>query len=235
MVEVSLDNSMFLSETANFSEESYNRARYYDQVGSRFISEDPIRWFSGTANFYGYVQNDPADLVDPLGLRAAKSATADCIANGLDALFPGVTASVGAATKEVGGHWNFPVQLQFPSYCAANKFYSAYSGNAAGGWPPPARFGSGPAMHLENLGSWSVSGGVYTIGGTAHIDLYNPNGSSNGGGGAGGLAGHVGIDGLIGHLAQLLGSNIDPAHCPWRKRCEQGEGQGSCSSSPSVP
>jgi len=25
MVEVSLDNSMFLSETANFSEESYNR------------------------------------------------------------------------------------------------------------------------------------------------------------------------------------------------------------------
>ena len=31
MVEVSLDNSMFLSQTANFSEESYNRARYYNQ------------------------------------------------------------------------------------------------------------------------------------------------------------------------------------------------------------
>ena len=212
----------------------YYRARYYDPASGRFVSEDPIRWFSGTADFYGYVQNDPADLVDPLGLRAAKSATADCIANGLDALFPGVTASVGAPTKEVGGHWNFPIQLQFRSSCAANQFYLAYK-TAAPGWPPPARFGSGPAIHLENLGSWSVSGGVYTIGGTAHIDLYNPNGSSNGGGGVGGLAGHVGIDGIVGHLADLLHTNIDPAHCPWPppQGCP-GRQSGSCGDSPSV-
>jgi RHS repeat-associated protein len=207
----------------------YHRARYYDPSTGRFASEDPIRWFSGTANFYGYVQNDPADLVDPLGLRASKSATADCIANGLDELFPGVMASVGPATKEIGGHWNFPVHLQFPSYCAANKFYLAYSGSAASGWPPAARFGPGPAIHLENLGSWSASGGVYTIGGTAHIDLYNPNV------GPGGIAGHIGIDGLVGHLADLLRTNIDPAHCPWPppKGCPGGQ-PGSCGGSPSV-
>jgi len=26
------------------------------------MSEDPIRWFSGTINFYDYVHNDPGDL-----------------------------------------------------------------------------------------------------------------------------------------------------------------------------
>jgi RHS repeat-associated protein len=210
----------------------YYRARYYDPSTGSFVSEDPIRWFSGTADF-GYVQNDPADLVDPLGLRASKSATADCIVNGLDALFPGVMASVGAAMREVGGHWNFPVQLQFPSYCAANEFYLAYKA-AAPGWPPPARFGGGPAVHLENLGSWSVSGGTYTIAGTAHIDLYNPNDASQGGGGLGALAGHVGIDGVVGHLAQAVGSNIDPANCPWGKSCGQPQGSGPCNSSPIV-
>jgi hypothetical protein len=129
-------------------------------------------------------------------------------------MFPGVTASVGSAVKEVGGHWNFSVQLQFPSYCAANAFYSAYSASAANGWP---------ALHLENLGNWSVSGCAYSVSATAHVDLYNPNATSQGGGGAGGIAGHVGIDFIIGHFVQALGSNIDPANCPWGgKTCTKG-------------
>jgi RHS repeat-associated protein len=78
------------------------RARYYDPTTGRFTGEDPIRWFSGTINFYDYVHNDPGDLIDPLGLKAAPSATAQCIANGLGNLFPGVQASVGPASKEVG-------------------------------------------------------------------------------------------------------------------------------------
>jgi len=45
----------------------YYRARYYDQNTGRFISGDPIQ-FKGGINFYAYVHNDPADLVDPLGL-----------------------------------------------------------------------------------------------------------------------------------------------------------------------
>jgi RHS repeat-associated protein len=67
MVEVSLDNSMFLSETANFSEESYNRARYYDPASGRFEREDPLRFLSGV-NFYPYVQNSAPNLIDPKGL-----------------------------------------------------------------------------------------------------------------------------------------------------------------------
>jgi len=68
MVEDSLDNSMFLSETANFSEESYYRARYYDPQGGRLISEDPIR-FEGGLDFYLYAGNSPASFNDPFGLE----------------------------------------------------------------------------------------------------------------------------------------------------------------------
>jgi len=207
----------------------FYRARYYDTTTGRFLNEDPIRWFSGTADFYGYVHNDPVGLVDPFGLRGSPSATGSCIVNALESLFPGLTASVRNAPKpkENGGHWNFPVQLQFRSSCAANSFYSAYySGKWPQVWGPRSRFGSGPALHLENLGSsWSVSGCTYSISATAHIDLYNPNSSSHGGGGLGGMAGHAGIDGVIGHVVQGLGSNIDPANCPW------GNGQ-TCASTP---
>jgi RHS repeat-associated protein len=44
------------------------RARYYDQSGGRFISEDPIA-FRGGVDFYVYVRNNPTDLIDPTGLQ----------------------------------------------------------------------------------------------------------------------------------------------------------------------
>jgi len=46
----------------------YYRARYYSPSLQRFIEEDPIRLFSGTVNFYGYVSNNPLVFVDPFGL-----------------------------------------------------------------------------------------------------------------------------------------------------------------------
>jgi RHS repeat-associated protein len=46
----------------------YYRARYYSSALQRFIGEDPIRLFSGTLNFYGYVGNNPLVFVDPFGL-----------------------------------------------------------------------------------------------------------------------------------------------------------------------
>ena len=50
----------------------FYRARYYDAQMGRFISEDPLRFKAGDVNFYGYVLNDPINLLDPFGL------TADC-------------------------------------------------------------------------------------------------------------------------------------------------------------
>ena len=74
-------------------------------------------------------------------------------------------------------------------------------------WPSP------PAVHLENLSptdTWLNNDGSYTVDGTAHIDLFNPDNAD-----VEGVGGHVGVDGLIGHLDQVFGGNIDPSHCPW--------------------
>jgi RHS repeat-associated protein len=46
----------------------YYRARYYHPGLQRFISEDPIEFRGGDPNLYGYVRNNPINLVDPTGL-----------------------------------------------------------------------------------------------------------------------------------------------------------------------
>ncbi len=46
---------------------SYYRARYYDPITGRFISEDPIR-SKGGIDFYAYAANSPNNFTDPWGL-----------------------------------------------------------------------------------------------------------------------------------------------------------------------
>jgi RHS repeat-associated protein len=62
-----------LSEEAvpEYPQASYYRARYYDSMAGRFLSEDPTE-FDGGTNFYAYVQNGPVDSIDPTGLKASK-------------------------------------------------------------------------------------------------------------------------------------------------------------------
>ena len=50
----------------------YYRARYYDPVIGRFISEDP-KGFGAGVNFYAYVNNNPVNLNDPSGLDPLSS------------------------------------------------------------------------------------------------------------------------------------------------------------------
>ncbi len=45
----------------------YYRARWYDAMIGRFISEDPIGFAGGDVNLYGYVKNNPVNFVDPNG------------------------------------------------------------------------------------------------------------------------------------------------------------------------
>lgn len=44
----------------------YYRARYYDPVIGRFVSEDPLGFAAGV-NFYNYVGGDPVNANDPMG------------------------------------------------------------------------------------------------------------------------------------------------------------------------
>jgi RHS repeat-associated protein len=46
----------------------YYRARYYSPALQRFISEDPLRFGGGDANFYSYASGNPAANTDPSGL-----------------------------------------------------------------------------------------------------------------------------------------------------------------------
>ena len=45
----------------------YYRARYYDPAVSRFLSQDPLGHYASTDS-YSYARNNPANLVDALGL-----------------------------------------------------------------------------------------------------------------------------------------------------------------------
>jgi hypothetical protein len=45
----------------------FNRARYYDPINGRFVSEDPIR-SGGGINFYAYARNNSVLLADQMGL-----------------------------------------------------------------------------------------------------------------------------------------------------------------------
>ncbi len=130
--------------------------------------------------------------------------TAACAAQGLQATFPNSTVSVGTATGEVGGHWNFQASLQFSSSDMVDSFISDYIA-ASAPIGPPARFGAGPAIHLENV--WFSDTGAYALNATVHIDQFNPNT------GPLGIAGHVGYDGIWGHIAQAFGGNIDTSNC----------------------
>gem|GEM_PF-4128412 len=49
------------------------RARHYSPVLGRFLQPDPIG-FAGGPHLYGYVGNDPLNLVDPAGLAATRAA-----------------------------------------------------------------------------------------------------------------------------------------------------------------
>jgi RHS repeat-associated protein len=61
----------------------YYRARYYDTVTGRFLSEDPIG-FEGGFNLYRYVKNQPTRYVDPTGkaISSVDAAMEQAIARG---------------------------------------------------------------------------------------------------------------------------------------------------------
>ncbi len=55
----------------------YYRARWYDTLQGKFISEDPIGFGGGDVNLYGYVWRNTPNLKDPLGLDGWGNDTAD--------------------------------------------------------------------------------------------------------------------------------------------------------------
>ena len=55
----------------------YDRARWYDPSGGKFVGQDPIGFYGGGENFYQYVGNQATDATDPTGLQGFFGSVAD--------------------------------------------------------------------------------------------------------------------------------------------------------------
>ena len=97
------------------------RARYYDPVLGRFLSEDPIGFRAGDANLYRYVGNNPMVRVDPFGTQSYLSQVGEAIRSvrdvGVGESYRNMSLAVGYTVAEytnqdvgaaVAYTWNLP-------------------------------------------------------------------------------------------------------------------------------
>lgn len=88
-------------------------ARDYDASTGRWLTKDPIRFGGGDTNLYGYVMNDPVNLIDPSGLYKVRLTRqnleqAAAYATGVAAI--GMCAG-GPKAAAIGGAWAFSSSL----------------------------------------------------------------------------------------------------------------------------
>lgn len=77
----------FTGRTPAVGDLYYYRARFYDPVAARFVSEDPVGFSGGDTNLYRYAQGAPEELTDPTGNTV---------------FYTGVKTVVGPASVDVG-------------------------------------------------------------------------------------------------------------------------------------
>jgi RHS repeat-associated protein len=75
--------------------QTYHRARYYDPLVGRWLSEDPIGFSAGDANIQRYVGNDPVNFRDPHGHE-------------------GIGDSIGTWVDNQWEWWNEPIYRPIP-------------------------------------------------------------------------------------------------------------------------
>jgi RHS repeat-associated protein len=114
----------------------YIKARWYDPVTGRFISEDPIGFDGGDWNQYVYVKNEPVNWTDSEGLRSHKKKHASKIVRLMVIPF-------------ISGHTESPAPYEHayidfsPGKCATEEAYGFWSKPGKGTrypFPPHACF-----------------------------------------------------------------------------------------------
>jgi RHS repeat-associated protein len=131
----------------------FYRFRYFDSTVGRFVSEDPIG-FDGGINFYRYVQNNPALLIDPFGLSSLTFNRA----NGSLTLYDkngnviAVCTAANNSTKSSNGPWpngTYPFSSHNNHPPDPNGPYGSYGIDV---FDVPGRTGMGVHSGLANSG-----------------------------------------------------------------------------------
>lgn len=96
--------------------------RHYDPETGRWLSKDPIRFNGGDTNLYGYVLQDPVNLIDPTGYIFAN------VVGGI--VGAGYTAATGGSALEIVGYGvlgfataglSLPVQIGIEYFSSPNQ------------------------------------------------------------------------------------------------------------------
>jgi RHS repeat-associated protein len=91
----------------------YYRARYYDPMSGRFLSEDPIRFQAG-ANFYIYTLNSPTSWTDPFGLDVTITKYQGEASNFVGHITISVNDNPPVGFQDSSGFWDALAALDYP-------------------------------------------------------------------------------------------------------------------------
>ena len=147
----------------------YYRARYYDPVLKRFISEDPIG-LAGGINKFAYVEGDPISLVDPEGRMGVVSVLAMLGGTGW-ATYQGYLAGQQFGVAQCKSNRTFDEREQSENWKPAQKLARAsdqLNNLIATGGPIAARVGVGIAV----AGAGGKFLGTATAFGGASLGFY---------------------------------------------------------------
>lgn len=181
----------------------YMRNRWYDTRSGRFISEDPIG-LAGGLNLYAFVNGDPVNGADPLGLTQCKIGDTTCVVPLKPMEFPSNPSDPWAERCSGAFHWSQFYQACMPSGAAGHTDWldSAYS---SGNERPARRTGVPNTVRLWNALRSCVEEhyGVEGLGQLGLAILGAPIvGKHRGGGAFGGASSNMSV---ASRLGQILG------------------------------
>jgi len=189
----------------------YYRARYYDPITGRFISEDP-KGFGAGVNFYVYANNNPINANDPSGDDAYYIAFAG--GGAISTIDKGVNVSRGYVIDDSGNFGNYT------TYGGGSSTSGAFGGISFGfltstnrNYSPTINDFGGP---FANASLGVGSNGLYgTVDG--FIDPNTPTNMGGGltiGGGTPGLAASIGLSNTVvtpqGNISNYIANMFQP-------------------------